>query len=371
MRRFASVDLLLALSILGSAGFIAYRLIDAKNKEAGAPTSVSTTLKPPVSAARSTEEIEQDTFIQQYGKVYGLRIQNWASSHWRMDAEKWQKALYRPDIRPSVVSSTKTCGTNAPQLPALFVFTPELRAHFEKNAQETVFDIGDRRCWKVGQAFEVVYVNLASGGNLDKPFLEYAGSATLESLVVLNRATSTPEMLAAFGETKDFMEEFFTGVSDPKANYVLARVSPRTKASKDVPKIIHYYPRTKILSRATIKNELTKPYLILDVRSADEIAAKPLPESLAKNAINTPFQMEGRKPTAPIEFDWAVTLRQIQSANFDVAKLLEITNAQRPETVIFIGATPTDARPLYAIKESLEGGLDNIAWYIDGAEALP
>lgn len=376
MRRFANLDLILVLVIVFSVGLIGYRILGS-NKRSGSVSTPSDSNDlnslPTKTAEEIREELRKDALNQRYGKAYGIRIQRLASTHWQLDADKWQQAISNPEVRSKMVEATDACRTDAQQLPAIYVIAPELRSNFDKNTPEIVFDIGSSRCLKVGQTIAVIYMNLAiPGDNLDRPFLEYAGTSQIESLLQLNRATSTGSLLQVLGETKEFLEnEFFVGVENPKISYTLVRIGARNKSTK--PKMIHFFPRTKILSKSNLKTmlESTDPVTVVDVRGADEIAAQPLAELLTKQSLSVPFSLAGSHSNGPLEFRWEMTLKQIQGVNFDVGRLLKLENSNRKTVFVFIGASSSDARPLLAIKEAFESGLENLAWYPDGASVLP
>lgn len=208
------------------------------------------------------------------------------------------------------------------------------------------------RCFEVGQTLHVVTFDRFP----TSPVVRYSGTVNVTSIAELPLEDYPQSVFDFFGASRKDAIEFLKKHSSrtPSGMEMLIRTTDIDRAVNpfvDPPRLL---PSGIVITRAELSSLKPAEIAIFDVRSPAEFQAATL-----TNARNAPFG--GSDPQAAI-FDPAVTNQALSRFAFDVTAI----NENKKLTIVLVGNSEHDPRPLWASLVLFDLGFSNMVWVIDG-----
>lgn len=366
MKSFRALDVVLGVVIAGSLGFIGMRFFSAKEKGAISTNGPSAGGESAVTVVPN-QQVKDAAIValEPWGIPYGMGGQQVLAKTTMFDAATWSALVAAPDLQKLRRTQTDTCADQAmPVSHGLSIVVPDLLQGIQEGRSQ--FHIAPYRayCSKVGDKFKVIrFSELAN-----EPYAKLIGQVTVQDILQANLSQLSEEFLKAMGIIRGELVSALKSRADTKGSDLPISIfkygafeALANSGAAPVPTYFRY-PVLDPASFSKWKAKYEGKYKVIDVRSAEESEAKPIP-----GAIRIPFELPAKLGNKSGRFSWSVTVADLDASKFEV--LVALQSETRATQMLVVGSDPQDGRPFWALREMLRAGM-SIAWFYEGSEKL-
>lgn len=346
------VDIILVVVILGSVGFIGYRIFE---KRSSGPTDPSSLLGgAPKLDAPALPSSTPMTAINPTG-AYGVGTQAVFAQQPKLDPAAWAAALAKEKLTP-VEESAKCKEKDAAADEYYQILSIDLRDRLIANGGGVVARYGGKKCQRKGQTLTLQYY----GQGPEENYIANMGVYSVAEVVELDRERVSNDLWSLLKTSREENRS-------PHSKMMLLRIEKRgdTKADSSGPPTTHF--RYKYLNDAKLDStpDLKKSAepVILDLRSAALQKSAPI-----LGATPIEFKTEG-SPLKGDAFRWDVKVSEIEKTNVALQPVMDLAkNSDKTKPLFVVGENEKDGRPFWLLRSLSALGFENVYWFNGSAE---
>lgn len=362
MKSSRVLDVVLILVIVGCGFYIGSRFWNEKSTAVNVEATQQAT--GPLVSAPAVNPNDVDPAIAaigSWGVPYGVGGQLLMAKTKAFDDSSWGQFVARDPLKGLRRQETDTCAMRAmPKSHGLSIVLPELLKKIENGTAQFHIAPFTSYCSRLGDKFEVLKFSEVA----DEPYVQHIGTVQVLDILQGKMSQFPNSFYDEMGIARDELVTALRGRSNledlPISVFRYGKFQAvKTPASQPIPTYFRY----PVLESGDLEKWAARVkgnYRVVDVRSADEVKAAPIP-----NAIHAPFGAANTS-AASGKFSWAVKVSELDRSKFDVASL---QTEVRDVPLLVVGSSKQDGRPLWALRELLRAGL-NITWYYEGASSF-
>jgi hypothetical protein len=360
--KFKFIDIFLISLIVGSVGFVGYRVLAPKLRTTVPEVAIAPMPPRAVTPVQVATPKAHTLPVENLPFLFSAGFNTFLNSIPVISDNAWLQLLADPQVMPFVVDKTDRCAMETlPNSNVFYFVLPALLEGFKANTRQLLIDVGRRRCMKNGDR-----VMLGSYSNLPTdPLISIAGGVEVRGLISIPGDRIPASLLVALGISRDDLDIF---IKSPRTNSYypitfvrLVKFQPmEPPADRPVPAFLRY----PVIGSADIQfmKRNGKVILFIDVRSAAEANKNSLP-----NTLNLPFKISESR------FRWDMRVSELNKVPFDLSAITAWRSRLQDPTkaaIVVIGNGPTDGRPIWALMNFLKFEFEDVFWFYDGASAL-
>ncbi len=348
------VDLTLITVILGSVGFIGYRILDKRTPSQPDPTALLG--KGPKTDAPALPSATPVLLLNPTGS-YGVGTQAVFAQQPKLDLAVWSAALAKEKL-VAVEASAKCQDKGFEPEPFYQILSSDLRDRLVANGGGVIVRYGAKKCQRKGQTLTLQYY----GNSQDEAYVSNMGLYKIAEIVELDRDRVSNDLWSVLKTSREENRS-------PHSKMMLLRIerSGDAKPESNRPPTTHF--RYKYLSEANLETtaDIKKAAdpIILDLRSAALQKSAPI-----ANATPVEFKTEG-SPLKGDAFRWDVKVADVEKTNIGMQPVMDLAkSADKSKAIIVVGAGETDGRPFWLLRSLSTLRFENVYWYNGSAEKL-
>lgn len=361
-------DVILAMTIAVSGGFIGYRLLRGKNAEIALPPEAQ---QGPIRKARSepgSPKMDVPILDPALRPTWKIGLPDAATlllATKLFSSADWSSLKKQSPVGESSIFETEACKrTDANPIPAFPIFNVDMLAKFKKGEVTFFFDVQNRSCFRKNAVVPVYSL----GRLMDEPFFSQEGTVEIDDIIRLQNDKTAEKILGLIVNLPPAkISELFTKViRQSDGSISLLKFVKTSKPSNSEAQTLPYptTPHGTTIRPARLKQYFQRhpDVIVVDVRSVSESNQQPLDHS--GTVISVPYTVS--KDAGNWNFNWKRTVGDVNNDTFDIAKVVNLrTSPERP--IMIVGAAPSDGRPAWAIFELAKVNVRNLVWFYDGA----
>lgn len=341
------VDVLLAIIIIASLGFIAFRTFQ---QAPVSPITASNKLpsggQVPMRLSAAPRPRPPLWFLEQLKNI---------------SITQWNQILVDSQLQSFLVEATKGCSQPGRERGrGLYLVRTDLAKKMAMGELPLSINSGDFTCYQKGETIALLAFDLAPTSLL----VENIGIVHIDDIVQAPLSQFSESFFSALGANRNDIKVFFESYDsdtqsaksiDPNF-FIMYLTEARPAANPRFERPPAAFPTADIVKYPEIMSRASKK--IVDVRSATEFGRYHIQDS-----INAPLTVSGTPP----RFDPAITVEAVGKMNFPIADLLPY----RDSLIVVIGQNPDDPRPFYALSRLFRLGFKRLAWIYEGVDSIP
>lgn len=349
-----AIDAVLIVLIVGSLGFIGWRMMNrTKPAPEAEPVHMATSPPPPVATPFVDPRLNAPPPSSEPNATPRPKLAV-------IDDSAWQQVMANPVMKAARVKRADGCSNVFPR-PVWGFSTPnpDRIRQTRQGIPQTISALRIPLCFETGQTFNIVSFSTKP----DAPVVSYIGTARVTDVISIELKKIPDEFFLMQGQTRAGYEAYIASKKtlEPGTRDNLVRIqpiAPVTPPPGTVPAILE---RGSILYAADFKKFIQQypNALIIDVRSPQEFGARRIP-----NSKNVPFTPG---PSPETRFAWTTRNRDLANSDFNIAPIL---NQAKNRFILVVGAGPQDGRAFWAMRSIDRFKLDQTAMLYEGADTV-
>lgn len=344
---FSKVDIILAIAIAASIGFIGYRYL--KTSHPTATANLPAVAEGEVAVVSTTGVPVNDKYRDRKG-MWILEDMK------RVDEAAFLAAVKDAKLEDRLVKATAGCQTETSPAEATIRMSHRNILDIVEQGKINMmlgFFSPVQPCYRSGESVELISYDRSAKGKL----ADLGGKVRLKHILVIAPEEVPEALLQLMGIDREAYL-FFTNLRRKAGvpDYLILFDEFKKVEPPSTPRPSFMY--TKILTKAQLK-EADHEKLniqIVDVRSPEEFAKGSVP-----GAINIPVTLPAGVSS---KFSWTLSNSELVGAKFDIVSFL----SNREKGIVVVGSNPSDVRPLVALALMYDLSLNKFGWIYEGVE---